>query len=837
MIKAKRISLLILFIVVLCTSWIRAQQPEIMNAAETQIALKKLLTLGSVLYIGAHPDDENTACLAFLSREKMLRAGYLSLTRGDGGQNLIGSEKGELMGLIRTHELLAARKFDRAEQFFTRAIDFGFSKTSAESIAIWGNDNIVEDIVFVIRKFQPDIIISRFGTQEGGSGHGHHTASAILALEAFKAAGDPSRFPEQLKYVSVWKPKRIFWNTWLPYQDGAKPEEIKKLIAVDVGTYNPLLGKSYHEIASLSRSMHKSQGFGAVPVRGQRLDYYQLLDGEPATTDLFEGIDTSWNRIAGSEKVQALLEKAVAEFQSAAPYKILLLLMKALTELQALPQSTWTVQKTIELQEIIRSCGGLWLEAMSNVDTVIPGQEIMVAAELINRSRIPFTIKKIILPAENKTIDIQKPLLENISFKQEFKMRITDIDYTHPYWLKEKPQKGTYTVTDYRLRGLPVAPYPINVQVVLEADRQEISLLTPVLFRQRDPVEGEIIRTLTVMPPVTVNFPESVLYFAEKSSRTIGLIVRSGPGAVHGELKLDIPSSWKTEPAVLPFSIDAPFTEQEIFVKIIPPLKDESGEITASAIVDGKTYNLSRITIEYPHLPLLVLHPRAESRFVRLDMRINRKSNHIGYIMGSGDDIPKYLTQVGYRVTMLEDEELRSGDLSVYHAVITGVRTYNTRDILNQVQPRLMDYMKNGGRFIVQYNTSRNLVIPQIGPFPFELTQNRVTEEDAAVTILMPQNPIFLKPNKIVPEDFNGWVQERGLYFADKWDTAYTPLLACHDTNEEPQKGGMLIARSGKGLYIYTGYAFFRQLPAGVPGALKLFVNMIDCSYADKRNK
>jgi len=827
MIRIKKILLLLVVVGVVGSVFIQAQQPVMMNSAELKIALKKLLHLGSVLYIAAHPDDENTAVLAYMSRERLMRTGYLSVTRGGGGQNLIGSEKGPLMSVLRTYELLAARKIDGAEQFFTRAVDFGYSKTEEESIKTWGKENILADIVYIIRKFKPDVLMTRFSTEKGGSGHGHHTASAILALEAFHAAGDPTMFPEQLKYVSVWKPKRIFWNDWRPYwrPNEITPEEKEKLISIDVGTYNQLLGESYAEIAASSRSMHKSQGFGAVPRRGQQLDYFNLLAGDPANKDPFDGIDTTWNRVPGSDKVRKLLEEADRSFQFEQPHKIIPLLLAALTELKALPESYWTVQKTKELRDVIRSCAGLWLEAIADAHTVIPGQDLKVTATVINRSGFPFTFKKIEVPGENKVIEVQQSLQENNPYQQEFSMKITRDQYTQPYWLREKPQKGIYPAANHQLKGLAVEPYPFNIKVFLESSGQEVWFEVPVVYHWRDPVKGEQIRTLTVSPPVTANFMENVFYFPTKEPQAVDIILRSGPAPVSGELKLNLPSSWRVQPASVSFDIKEPFTEKRVSMEVTPPGKDISCNVTVDLLVGGKTYHHSRLVIEYPHIPLVTLHPLAEARLVRVD--IKRNGERIGYIMGSGDDIPKYLAQVGYQVEILSDEDLRTRDLSGFDAVVTGVRAYNTRDVLKQVQKRLLDYISNGGNLIVQYNVSRGLTIEQLGPYPLRLSRERVCEEDAAVTLLEPGHALLNSPNKILPADFDGWVQERGLYFADQWDPQYAALLSCHDQGEAPQKGGLLFTRYGKGGFIYTGYSFFRQLPEGVPGALKLFVNLI----------
>jgi len=829
--QIKKILALVLFMVTMGSTFLIARQQVIKNGAELRIAIKKLLHLGTVLYIAAHPDDENTAILAYMSRERLMRTGYLSITRGGGGQNLIGSEKGPLMSVIRTHELLEARKIDLAEQFFTRAVDFGYSKTAEESLKIWGKKNILSDVVFVIRKFKPDVLLSRFSPRRGSSGHGHHTASAILAMEAFQAAGDPLRFPEQLKYVSVWKPKRIFWNDWRPHwrPKDITPEEKVKLISVDVGTYNPLLGRSYYEIAATSRSMHKSQGFGALPRRGQWLDYFSLLSGTPAKKDLFEGIDTSWNRVPGSGKVKKLLENADRSFRFLQPHKIIPVLMEALTEMKSLPESHWIILKTKELRDVIRSCAGLWLEVLADTHTVIPGMKIKVTATLINRSGFPFTLKRFWIPGEKKGIEVQHPLSENKSYKQEFAMNITQTQFTQPYWIREKSGPGIYLNSDHKLRGLAIETYPFNIKVILEAGSQEVGFEVPVLYRWRDPIEGERIRTLAVMPPVTVNFSDRVFYFPGKEARKINMVLRSGPSPVSGKLKLNLPSSWVVKPNSVLFKIEEPFTEKRISLDIIPPSEDVSCDATVDILVKEKVFHHSQQVIQYPHIPLLKLHPRAEARMVRVDVK--RKGKRIGYIMGSGDDIPTYLSQVGYQVKILSDEDLVKPDLSEFDAIVTGIRAYNTRNILKHRQKHLMDYVFNGGVLIVQYNVSRGLKLKQLGPYPFRISRQRVAEEKAPVTLLKPEHPLFLYPNSIKPDDFEGWVQERGLYFADQWDSQYIPLICCCDRDEELQKGGLLFARHGKGVFFYTGYSFFRQLPAGVPGALKLFVNMIDNRY------
>lgn len=819
-------------VLIFCGGWLFGRQPAIKNGAEIKIALDKMLKLGSLLYIAAHPDDENTTVLAYMSSERKLRTGYLSLNRGGGGQNLIGSEKGPLLSVLRTNELLKARGIDGAEQFFTRATDFGYSKTSEESMNIWGKEKILEDTVFVIRQFQPDVILTRFTPDRGG--HGHHSASAALAREAFDAAADPNRFNDQLEYVKPWKTKRIFWDSWLPYWGRQKPgkEYMEKVLTVDVGKYNHLLGTSYFEIASKSRSMHKTQGFGSVPRRGSFNMYFDQTAGDKAKKDILEGIDTTWSRVKGSSKLAKILTKARDNYDIEKPHAILPLLLDAHVELKALPKSYWTIQKAKELKEIIRSCAGFWLEAIAEKHTVTPGGSVKLKVAAINRSAFPLNLKRFEIPG--KTVAVNKALETNKPLSKDIVLNIpADEPFTHPYWLRQKPGKGIYPYSNHRFKGKAIAPPRFVVKAILENNGREVAIDVPVMFRWRDPVEGERLRTLTVMPPVTANFTKNVFYFsgAKPKPRNIELILRSGPEPVKGKLKLKLPKGWSASPAEMDFAIDTPMTEKLVTVAATPPKKDSACYMKVELTVKGKTYNHSQIILEYDHLPMVTLHPPAEARVVRVNVNGKagaNKTKRIGYIMGSGDEIPPYLRQVGYEVDELSDDDLHKKDFSQYHAIIAGVRAYNTRDILKSVQPRLLDYVSKGGRLVVQYNTSFRLKTNGIGPFPFKISRDRVTEEDAVMTLLKPGHPFFQAPNKIVPADFHGWVQERGLYFANEWDKAYTALLSCNDKGEEPKKGSLLVAKHGKGVFVFTGLSFFRQLPAGVPGALKLFVNLLE---------
>jgi LmbE family N-acetylglucosaminyl deacetylase len=808
---------------------VHAQPPRPLNAAELQLALKKLTVLGSALYIAAHPDDENTALLAYLSRERLVRTAYLSVTRGDGGQNLIGSEKGPLMGVLRTQELLAARRVDRAEQFFTRAVDFGYSKSPEETMAIWGKEKVLGDMVWVIRTFRPDVIVTRFPTS--GGGHGQHTASAILAEEAFHAAGDPSRFPEQLKYVRPWQPRRLLWNAW-PRRWGPRPADLPVTLQVDVGTYNPLLGKSYTEIAAESRSMHKSQGFGSAARRGSTIEDFALVAGDPAEKNLFDGVDLSWSRVPGGRQVGETLEKAYRAFKPEQPSAVLPLLLEAYAGMDKLPQSYWVPVKRKELLDTIRSCAGLWLEAIAEDYSAAPGSVVKINLEAINRSRYRFVWKEIRLPNDSNGTALNQELAYNQPAERELSIRLPqDAEISQPYWLKRKPEKGTYEVDEPRLIGQPESPPPLTARFVLAADGQRLMFDVPVLYRWTDPVAGEQVRPFEIVPEVAVNLEEKVYVFPDTRAKEVHLKLLAGAPDVSGEVRLSLPPGWRATPEAIPFSLQNKYDETEVSFTLGPPTEPATGILTAVVETGRSTWSHSLVTIEYPHIPIQTLFPPAEARLVRVDLR--KRGMRIGYLMGSGDDIPASLRQVGYDVALLSDEDLEDADLSGFDAVILGVRAFNTRPRLKTQQRRLLEYVRSGGTLIVQYNTNRRLVTDEIGPYPFRISNERVTVEEAPVTFLDPNHPLLNTPNKITQEDFQGWVQERGLYFADEWDERYQTVLASHDPGESPKEGGLLFARYGKGVFIYTGYAFFRQLPAGVPGAYRLFVNMISAGRMD----
>lgn len=813
------ITFLILFLLIK-TNPLYSQPIKNLTPSEIEIALEKLDVLGSVLYIAAHPDDENTALMACLSKGEKYRTGYLSLTRGDGGQNLIGSEKGVEIGILRTQELLQARKIDGAEQFFTRAIDFGFSKSPEETFEIWGKEEILKDIVWIIRKFKPDVIITRFPIGSSG-GHGHHTASALLAAEAFHAAADPKIFPEQLKYTQPWKTKRIFWNNWRP-----SAEEAKGLIKIDVGEYNTLLAKSYTEIGAESRSMHKSQGFGSTGSRGQRFEYFQLANGDTATGNILSGVNTSWSRVKNGGPISDKIKIIIKNFDIKNPASSIPQLINLYDEINKLGNDEWVILKKNELANIIRACAGLWMEAIADDFSTSPGGNVLVKSTFVNRSNQDFKITKIEFPTLKLDSIVDKELTNNNPVTIESNLKIPEAySIAQPYWLAKESSKGLFNVTDTRMIGLAENPPPIPVNIYISYYGRELEFTLPLLFRWNDRVDGEKYRPFEIRPTVTSNLTEKVAVFTDDKPKEIQVRLKSNAANIEGFIHFEKTDGWKISPEQIPFKLENKYDEKLISFTVTPPKNQSETDLKIITNVNGNEFDKSLIEISHPHIVPQVYFPKSEIKLVKLD--VIKFASKIGYIMGSGDDVPACLSNMGYDVTLITDEMLESNNLSRFDAIITGVRAYNTRERLKYAQAKLLDYVKNGGTLIQQYNVAFGLQTQELGPYPFRLSQDRITDEDAKMNFVNPQHHLLNSPNKITNKDFDGWVQERGLYFADQWNEKYSTVFSGHDKNEKELAGSTLYTEYGKGVFIYTGLSFFRQLPAGVPGAYKIFINMI----------
>lgn len=809
-----------------------AQVPEKTASADIYHALQKLNFLGNALYIAAHPDDENTRLISYLSNHVKARTGYLSITRGDGGQNLIGPELRELLGVLRTQELLAARRVDGGEQFFTRAVDFGYSKHPGETLKIWDKEAVLGDVVRIIRTFKPDVIINRFDHRTPGSTHGHHTSSAMLSMEAFDLAGDPNAYPTQLEDLEPWQPKRAFFNTsWWFY---GSPENFEKadktnLMAVDVGVYYPLQGRSNNEIAALASSQHLCQGFGRLSERGSEQEYIEILKGDlPENgTDIFEGIDTSWSRLEGGKAIGDILYAVEHAFDFKDPSSHLPDFLEAHKKLRALADSDWKTQKTKELEAIIAAVCGLHLRANARVASSYPGGKVLLELEALNRSDAGITLQQVTL--NGQALHSEAVELTNNSKKSfSLPLQIPEVAaYSGPYWLTEKGTLGMYQVPSEKLIGKPETPPAYMATFQLDFQGYEIAFQTPVKHIYARPDKGELTQPFDILPRATTRFGDPVMIFSDGTPRKVPVTVKAHKDSLNGILRLGLPGGWKVLENEQPVSIVKKGDEKTLTFTLVPPAEENEGYIRPLLTVEGKTLSSELITIAYDHIPAQSVLMPSEARVVRLNIR--KEGEHVGYIAGAGDNIPESLEQIGYTVHKIDPATIGQGSLAGYDAVVVGIRAYNVVEELKFKQPFLLNYVQQGGTLILQYNTvwRNDLGVDNLAPYPLQLSRDRVAEEDSQVQILAPGHALVNYPNKISAADFNGWVQERGLYFPDVWDKAFTPILSMHDEGEDPKEGGLLVAPFGKGYYIYTGLSFFRELPAGVPGAFKLFANML----------
>jgi LmbE family N-acetylglucosaminyl deacetylase len=823
------ISYLVIFL--LSFQIINAQQPQKPNSVEIYNQIQKLNFLGSVLYIAAHPDDENTRLITYLSNETKARTGYLSLTRGDGGQNLIGSQLRELLGVIRTQELIEARKIDGGEQFFTRANDFGFSKNPEETMEIWDKEKVLSDIIFTIRKFQPDVIINRFDHRSAGNTHGHHTASAILSVKSFDLANNPAIFPEQLKLVGPWQPKRQFFNTsWWFYGSKEKFDAANKsnLFSIQTGVYYSSIGKSNQEIAALSRSRHQSQGFGSTGSRGEDTEYLEQINGDVLKdkTSIFEGIDTSWNRVKGGKPIGELMTKIASEFDFGNPSASIPDLVKAYSLIQSLDENHWKLIKSEEIKKTIAACAGLYLEAVAQNQEATPGSLMKLKLEAINRSPIEMQLVDVTtLPNQTgipQNTALKNNVLQNINFN--FQLPST-IEYTQPYWLKDKGTEGMYTVVDQKNIGIPDVIRNVIVVFIIKINGVEIPFERIVVYKYNDDVKGEVYNYLDIVPEVTTSILDKVSLFTTTKKKYIAVKIKAGKDGVKGDLQLELPENWSVFPKLIPFNLEKKGNEQTVYFEVTPPNSPEETVAKSVAIIDGKQYDKEQIIIDFNHITKQQVLKPSEAKFIRMDLKT--MGEKIAYIMGAGDEVPNSLRQMGYKVTLLHPEEISPEKLESFDVVMTGIRAFNTIKILANKQNILFDFVKGGKTMVVQYNNPNDLVSENIAPYPLHLSQDRVTDENAEVRFLAPNHPVLNYPNAITAKDFEGWKQEQGLYYPNEFDKSFIPILSSNDKGESPKNGALLIAGYGKGYYIYTGLSFFRELPEGVSGAYKLLANMI----------
>jgi len=791
--------------------------------AAIEAELRHFKELGSVLYVAAHPDDENTQLITYLARGRGYRTAYLSLTRGDGGQNVLGSEFGEKLGVARTQELLAARRLDGGQQFFTRAIDFGFSKDFQETLQVWNRQEVLSDVVRVIRTFRPDVVITRFSPQPSGT-HGHHTASAVLALEAFKLAGDPKAFPEQLRDLAPWQPKRLLWNSGGPRGAIVSSDALK----LDVSGTDPVLGASFAELAARSRAMHKTQGFGnfAGPSgSGPRLESFQLLAGEPAKQDLLDNVDTTWARLPGGAEIGQLTDEAIAALAKD-PTTVVPILLKVRSRLAKMNDEPLVQVKRHELDHLLQTCLGLVVQTTVPQAEAVPGETLALHHTVTVQAADPISWVGIRYPVTQREAKEAIALKPGTSATRDLSEKLPEnTPLTQPYWLRAEGETGTFRVDDPALIGRPENLPAFPVEFVFEIAGQQLVVADEPIEADTSSAKIEARRRLDVIPPVTLRFTSEVELFAPGAAREVAVEIAAQRPDSGGAIQLEAPPEWTVAPARQKFHLASVGEKARIAFTLTPPPHAAMARLSASAEIDGNRYTTQRVEVHYEHIPLQLLQPAARLKGVSLDLA--KRGQRVGYLPGAGDSVADSLRQMGYEVTPLTPQELTPDGLKGLDAVVIGVRALNTRADLAGKMPALFDYVEGGGTVIMQYNNPNGLKVDKVAPFDLKIGGERVTDEKAAMTFLAPDHPALNSPNKITAADFEGWVQERGLYFPSQWDEHFTPILACNDAGESPLKGGLLVAQHGRGYFVYTGLAFFRQLPAGVPGAYRLFANLI----------
>jgi LmbE family N-acetylglucosaminyl deacetylase len=801
--------------------------------------LRSFATTGSVLYIAAHPDDENTQIITYLARGRGYRAAYLSLTRGDGGQNLLGSQLGEALGVARTQELLAARRLDGGRQYFTRAKDFGYSKNSEETLSVWDRQGVLSDMVRVIREFRPDVIITRFSPKPAPT-HGHHTASAVLAVEAFRLAADPAAFPEQLRELRPWQARRIVHNVGLgaaAANPGAgmavagSPANVPDgpgVVKVEVGGRDPVSGESFASIAARSRGMHKTQGFGIgnPPLNeGSRIEPFVHLAGDATTTDLLDGVDTTWNRVPGGAEIARAIDEVIATFNAQDAVASVPALLGIRRRLAALPADPLVSDKREQLDRIIEACLGLEVDTVVDRAEVVPGETVKLRHTAVVRSRFPVRWTAVRYPGAHRAINKATTLRANQSVVRETSLVVpASTPPSQPYWLRTEGTAGLFEVSDPSLIGRAENPPALPLEYVFDIGGQQL-VIAGEPMPAADPARPALRPRLEVIAPVSLRFIAGVQLFAPGAARPVTVELTAARARAAGTVQLDAPAGWTVTPLSQPFRITAPGEHARFTFTVTAPAQTATASLGASVEINGRRFNQQRVEVRYDHLPLQLLQPPARAKVVSLELAT--RGRHVGYLPGAGDDMPAALEQMGYEVTSLTGADLTPERLRALDAVVIGIRAFNVRTDLAEHLPALFAYVEAGGTVVAQYNTLDGLRDGWLAPFRLRLSRERVTDEHAPVMILAPEHPVLTTPNHITAADFEGWVQERGLYFPDQWDERFTAILAAGDAGEPPLKGGLLAAQYGKGYFVYTSLAWFRQLPEAVPGAYRLFANLV----------
>jgi LmbE family N-acetylglucosaminyl deacetylase len=818
------------------------------GAAALGVALRRLGTTKRVLMIAAHPDDENTALIAELALGDGADVAYLGLTRGEGGQNLIGPELQEALGLIRSEELLAARRLDGAHQFFTRAYDFGYSKSADETLRHWPRDTVLADVVEIVRRYRPDVVVSIFsGTI--ADGHGQHQAAGLLARDAFTAAADPGRFPEHAtRGLAPHRPRYLFQAHWRPPPDPP--------LTVATGEFDPLFGRSRYQIAMRSRSRHRSQDQGQAEAPGpQRVGLTPLAGEFPIGAEsLFAGLDTTLSQHARSAGADRELLRLVTEYEAVVselhesfnplhagrllePLQRALELLHQIAAHPTMPLQHVLRQEIRDVSDALRIAGGFVIDAVADTPLPTAGESFDLTLTIWNggRSRPLLRALRPLLPdgwsaaALDDTAAVT--LLPGQVVQRRFRIAVPpSAPPTEPYFLRA-PRAGslyTWTVAD-SLRGVPFEPRAVHALAALELPIP-IGVTGEATFMTVDKVHGELRQPLLVVEPASVTAEPhvTVMPAGDTASRSFAVSVRSASGSpLHGTLRLHTPDGWRARPREVPLALQRNGESRTVHFTVTPPADAADGALLRAEFVTPRgTFARGFSLVDYPHIRPHALYRDAAMRVVSFPVRI-ADHLHVGYIDGAGDDGATALRQIGAHVEQLDSQALADADLSRYDAIVAGSRAYEVRPDIIAHHERLLDYVRNGGTFIVQYN-KYELVDGSFMPYPATMARphDRVTDPAAPVTFLAPDHPLLTRPNRITAADFDGWVQERGLYFLHTFDERYTPLLAMADPGEQPLHGALVAARVGRGWYVYTGLALFRQLPEGVPGAYRLLANL-----------
>lgn len=819
----KNIFILIPFFGLLFHS-VRAQVPVTQNSADIFLQLKKLNVLGSVLYIAAHPDDENNGFLPFLAKEKLYRTGYLSLTRGDGGQNLIGSEQGIELGLIRTQELLAARKIDGAEQYFSRAYEFGFSKSAEEALRIWDREKVLSDVVWMIRKYQPDVIITRF-PGDARAGHGHHAASSVIAQEAYQAAADPQKFTEQFRYgVKPWLAKRILWNT---FNFGGNNTTSNDQFSLDVGGYNSLLGKSYGEFGGEARSMHKSQGEGRPRRKGPVFEFFQTLGGEAPKKDLMDGVTIDWSRIPGGKAIQPMVDKLISNYQFEHPEASVPALVAIYRNIKSLPEGNWRDKKLAETQELIEACAALFTEATTGQDKVIQGGSLNVNFFFNKRNEAKAVLTKIQMEDLDSSLNITLAVNVNVNVNRIFKVS-ADKHISQPYWLEYPLKEATFDVRDQLLIGKAESDPPYTAKFTINIEGENFTITRPVQYKVVDPTRGELYQPLAVYPKAEINFTKDNFVSLNGAAMNVPVHLKINTAGINNIHPVVSATAQFKQGKDADVNSQATI-EKDAVLHYTPVSKQINYREELDLVQQGNdVYAGSARQINYDHIPTITYFSPAKTNLVKLDVKTAGKK--IGYIVGAGDKVPQALEQLGYEVTLLSETDITTENLNRFDAVIAGIRAYNIYEYLTDKNDVLNHYIENGGNLVVQYLKSNTVGSKRVkvGPYPFIVNSgSRVTQENAVVNFLLPDHRLLNFPNKITKDDFQDWVQERSTYQAEQLDSHFEAPLGMSDAGEKEANGSLITAKYGKGNITYVSLVLFRQLPAGIPGGYRILANIV----------